>query len=163
MSCSPSGVNRYLCVCFFLPCSDREDARISGRSPGGPRGSPPGGGGLGRPEPERRQPPGTLPQRYGSVVGTLGTDRLVLHCRFLIGCHSSHNNISNKSVQKSQQTPHMKLKVHNFFLRQFCQCKFHSVMSFFQSLSGVPPSLFTLTPLKQQERQGSRVPELEVE
>lgn len=71
MSCLSSGVNRYL---FFSPCSDREDARISGRSPGGPRRSPPGGGGLGRPEPERRQPPGTLPQRYGSVVGTLGKD-----------------------------------------------------------------------------------------
>lgn len=60
--CLSSGVNWN--PLFFSPLrSDREDARISGRSPGGARGSPPGGGGLGRPEPERRQPPGTLPQR----------------------------------------------------------------------------------------------------
>lgn len=42
----------------------REDARVAGRSLGGPRRSAPGGGGLGGTEPECREPPGTLSQRY---------------------------------------------------------------------------------------------------
>lgn len=57
----------WVLISSLLFCFDREDARITGRSPGGAGRSPAGGGGLGGLESERRQPPRTLPQRYENV------------------------------------------------------------------------------------------------
>ena len=56
---------------FLFFCVHREDACVSGRSLGGSRWSSPGGGGLGRAQPECREPPRTLSQRYKHVDSNL--------------------------------------------------------------------------------------------
>lgn len=67
----------------FCLCLHREDACVSGRSLGGPRRPTAGGGGLGSAQPECREPPRTLSQRYEHVESSLQT---------LLFSHTKHSS-----------------------------------------------------------------------
>lgn len=88
----------WVLISSLLFCFDREDARITGRSPGGAGRSPPGGGGLGGPESERRQPPRTLPQRYENVENV----SVNIKSSVSLNCHSSPS--SKQSIIMSSNT-----------------------------------------------------------